>query len=153
MARLSSAARAADRDDLEVDYSERAGFLTGKAAAIAEWSHRKEVKAFAKVVEVLRVTKWRKEKPDLAREIMRRQCEREKIARRLLRDPTVLTCLHCGAQWCRVSRRFWPYGPTFCTAEHGRSYRYEQQRQDPQWVARNRARVAAWQRRRKDGER
>lgn len=34
MARKSSAARAAEDTDLDVDYSERAGFLTGKAAAM-----------------------------------------------------------------------------------------------------------------------
>ena len=43
MSRLSSAARAASHDDdLAVDYSERAGFLTGKSAALADWAHRKE---------------------------------------------------------------------------------------------------------------
>ena len=43
MARLSSTARAARQDDeLDVDYSERDGFLTGKAAAIADWRFRKE---------------------------------------------------------------------------------------------------------------
>lgn len=43
MSRLSGVARAAQQEDaLDVDYSERAGFLTGKSAAMADWAHRKE---------------------------------------------------------------------------------------------------------------
>ena len=39
--------------ELEVDYSERAGFLTGKSAAMADWAHRKEDQQYAKLFERL----------------------------------------------------------------------------------------------------
>ena len=65
MARLSSTARAARHDDeLDVDYSERAGFLTGKAAAIADWRFRKEQKdpEFRRLVWRLQAKKYWAEK-------------------------------------------------------------------------------------------
>jgi hypothetical protein len=66
MARLSSTARSAsqDGDELEVDYSERAGFLTGKAAAIADWLAKKEKNdpAFRRLVWRLQWKKYWKSK-------------------------------------------------------------------------------------------
>lgn len=53
MARKSSAARAAEDNELDVDYSERNGFLTGKSAALADWFHRKEDANYEKLFERL----------------------------------------------------------------------------------------------------
>lgn len=41
MAKHSAASRAADERDIDVDYSERSGFLVGKSAALADWQFRK----------------------------------------------------------------------------------------------------------------
>ena len=54
MARKSSAARAAEDNDVDLDFSERAGFLTGKAARLADWLHRKEKREFEKLVRKLK---------------------------------------------------------------------------------------------------
>lgn len=45
-------------DDVDLDYSERNGFLTGKAAALADWSFRKEDREFKKLCEKLYKRKW-----------------------------------------------------------------------------------------------
>lgn len=41
-------------DGLDVDYSERAGYLTGKSAALAEWKHRKEEAEYQRLFRRLR---------------------------------------------------------------------------------------------------
>ncbi len=46
-----------------IDFSERAGFMSGKSAAIAEWSFRKSEREFGVLVNRLRVRKWQKENP------------------------------------------------------------------------------------------
>jgi hypothetical protein len=56
-----SAPRHMRSDELDLDYSERAGFMTGKSAAIADWRHRKEVRDFGALVNRLRVLKWQRE--------------------------------------------------------------------------------------------
>jgi len=43
---------------LDVDYSERAGFLTGKAAALAEWRHKKDKREFERMCGRLRARNW-----------------------------------------------------------------------------------------------
>lgn len=45
-------------DDLELDYSERAGFMVGKTAAMADWKFRKDEKAFTRLVATIRATNW-----------------------------------------------------------------------------------------------
>ena len=67
MARRSSAAVALQERDIDVDYSERAGFLTGKSAAIAEWRFRKEQgdPKFRQLVWRLQAKKyWAAKSPD-----------------------------------------------------------------------------------------
>lgn len=152
MARLSSAARVLrQEDELEVDYSERNGFLTGKAAAIADWSHRKEQKAFEKIVETLRVRKWRVDNPDKAHELGVRQARRRLEKRRLeniaLVRGHVLTCARCGTQWCRIpnGRKTAGTTPRFCPNGCSRKAMNERAYADP---ARRRAaveRACAWQ--------
>jgi hypothetical protein len=48
----------------DLDYSERAGFLVGKAANLAEWQHRKEEREYAKLFERLKRRNHRK-KPEV----------------------------------------------------------------------------------------
>lgn len=151
MARLSSAARAADRgDELDVDYSERNGFLTGKAAAIADWMHRKDKVSFEKVVAVLRNKKWRRENPELARDLQRRMDLRQRERRHAkyvyLTRGHVLTCGWCGAQWCRIPRPKMGPTPKYCSEEHGKAARWAQAKTDANKRAANVARAVAWQR-------
>lgn len=152
--------------DFDVDYSERAGFLTGKAAAMADWAHRKDAKAFEKLVNVLRVKKWQKAnvlhvravRRDYVKRPERKLLRAEKAKRRRIQawepDATVLTCRHCGTQWCRVVPRVvagvrgrgpGPV-PEFCTEAHARRFRYEQNRRDPVWLEANRRRAREWRR-------
>lgn len=133
--------------DFDVDYSERAGFLTGKSAAIADWHHRKDKQKFAKLVAVLRVRNWRLKSPDKAKTIAQRQAQREKQERAArAHDTKPITCAHCHTQWCRLNRRHWAKpGPQFCTPEHARRHAYEQKKLDPTWVAANIARATQWQ--------
>lgn len=74
----SRASRAASRgqgEDLEVDYSERAGFLTGKAAAIADWQRKKEATEYDALFKRLYARNWqrlyREQHPEEAREKLR----------------------------------------------------------------------------------
>lgn len=103
-----------DPDAVEEHFTEKNGFLTGKSAAIADWQHRKEERAFGVLVNRLRVRKWQKENPERRRAIALRyarkpdvvvkQCAREKARRRqaFKANTPVHTCEQCGAQWCRV---------------------------------------------------
>lgn len=68
MARISTTARAARGDSPNLEYSERAGFLTGKAAAIADWEHRKEEAQYKKLFERLRSNK-RRARPEVKEKI------------------------------------------------------------------------------------
>ncbi len=91
-------------DRIDVDYSERAGFLTGKAAAIAEWSHKREKRQFAKLIARLAAAKRFKDDPEHVRSIWRRFRERnrtrlnaEMVARRAkVRKPKICVCVVCG---------------------------------------------------------
>lgn len=79
MARMSSAARSARQDDeLEVDYSERAGFLTGRAAAIADWAFRKLQNEgdFKRLIWRLQAKKYWASKPEERKALIRAYRER-----------------------------------------------------------------------------
>lgn len=73
MTRKSAAARAASDDDLEIDYSERAGFLTGKAAALAEWQHKKlkNDPEFRRLIWRLQAKKYWATKPEERKKAIR----------------------------------------------------------------------------------
>lgn len=110
MARPSSAARAASgRDDeIDVDYSERAGFLTGRAAAMADWAFRKEQREGDKLIARLYQRHWarreRRRHPERVRARLQRwrdanrehvrALERTRRAKR--RRPVVIVCKECG---------------------------------------------------------
>lgn len=153
----SSAARVAEGDELEIDYSERAGFLVGKAAALAEWRHKKDQADFAKLTNRLKVAKWQRENPEKRRRnalaywyrhrdellVPQRVQQRLKRAAHWKPDTTVYTCKGCKTQWCRLIPK--PAGgdlskrgtggptppPLFCTPLCRRKWLWQQQKQDP----------------------
>lgn len=151
MARKSSAARAAEDNELDVDYSERNGFLTGKAAAIADWYHRKGKAADQKLYAVLRARRWVQNNPERARENNRR-ADAKKYARRreenaaLVRG-AVLTCERCGTQWCRIPMGKKTSGttPKYCPNGCLRKAMQERAAADPARRAAAVARAVAWQ--------
>lgn len=121
-------------DDPDLDYSERNGFLTGKAAALSDWSFRREQKSFEKLVARLRAARWRKANPDLARESNRRTRlkhgarynERQRNRRRVVaaRRRKPRTCEQCRRTWTPLRARS-TYETRFCSrrcrnAWHGR---------------------------------
>ena len=143
--------RSVDPDAVEEHFTERNGFLTGKSAAIAEWRHRKERKAFDVVVNRLRVRKYEREAranggPALEKlraralrysrkpEVVAKQTARQKALRRARakQSPRVFICdmEDCRAQWCRVvlpGKRL-PSGPAprFCSEACAQIHRYRQ---------------------------
>lgn len=49
-------------DDFDVDYSDRSGFLVGRAAALADWALRKDEREFNKIVVALYMRRYRSAK-------------------------------------------------------------------------------------------
>ena len=151
MAKKSSASRAADTDGDGLDYSERAGFLTGKAAAIADWQHRKAKENDQKLYAVLRARRWVKNNPERARE-NNRKADAKKYARRreenaaLIRGH-VLTCARCGTQWCRIPMGKKTSGttPKYCPNGCMRKAINERAYADPERRAAAIARACKWQ--------
>jgi hypothetical protein len=136
-------------EDLDLDYSERAGFLTGKSAAIADWRHKKDKQQFERQCAVLRTNRWRKKNPARVRE-NQRKADRKKRDRRhaeftFLTKGTVLMCAFCGTQWCRIPRPKMGPTPKYCCLEHGRQARYARDMVDAAKRAANVARAVAWQ--------
>lgn len=96
--------------DLDLDYTERAGFMVGRTAAIAEWRHRKEVGDFERLCSKLYQRKWARMKRQRAPEAMRayqrgwrarnaerlRESERRRMAAR--RKPRFILCASCGTK-------------------------------------------------------
>jgi hypothetical protein len=78
MARKSGAARAAEGDELELDYAERDGFLTGRNAAIQDWRFRKEQQEgdFQRLVWRLQAKKYWAAKPEERKALIRAYRER-----------------------------------------------------------------------------
>lgn len=87
------------------------GYAIGKAHAIAEWSHRREQRAFRKLCEKLRVAKWYREVKAEGGErwarvlaTYRKSCEQyraKKRAAKLAKLPKVRTCERpgCGTEF------------------------------------------------------
>lgn len=102
----------ADADD-GLDFSERAGFLSGKSLALADWRAKKEEKEFQRLVHGLRWRKWFAEV--LAENGARLERCLAKIAAYKARgklalvadykaDPLVCVCRGCGTVWTPVVR-------------------------------------------------
>jgi hypothetical protein len=139
----------------DVGYGDRDGFLTGKAAAMADSAHRREERQFKKLVEVLRHAKWRKANPEHARKIRREHARtpaakakaialRHKYRARRIRtwqpDTKPIQCRQCGARFCRVTRRGRKPGPRpdFCSKSHSNAFLYARKKE-----ARDKARALA----------
>lgn len=131
-------------DDVDLDYSERAGFLTGKSAAIADWQHRKEQREFRKLCEALYKKKWFRdiraaggERWERLRARMRANRQRwrndnrehvravDRARKAARRKPRFIVCAECGAkkQIRRSKARGFP--SRFCSTKcrnrwHGR---------------------------------
>jgi hypothetical protein len=96
--------------EFDVDYSERAGFLVGKSAALADWKFRKDDREFKKLCARLYQRNWmareRLRNPERLRARLRawRERNREKIraqerARRAKkRRPKFIVCVVCRAK-------------------------------------------------------
>ncbi len=64
----------------DLDFEDvKTGFMTGKTAALADWSFRKEQKEFNRTVATLRATKWNKEHLDAHRAHARKYAARPDI--------------------------------------------------------------------------
>lgn len=137
--------------EFDIDYSERAGFLTGKSAAIAEWLHKRDKRAFAKQCDVLRADRWRRNNPERAK-ANNEKASKKKFARRreenaeLVRGH-VLTCARCGTQWCRLplGKRTSGTTPKYCPNGCLRKAMNERAYADQVRRAAAIARACAWQ--------
>lgn len=102
-------------DELDMDYEDRrSGMLIGRQAALADWSFRKEQRAFERQIKSLRAVKWNREHPESKRAHNQKWWARrppEKKAsdlaakKRRRRAATAATakvyrCRECGAEWC-----------------------------------------------------
>lgn len=96
--------------DLDLDYSERAGFMVGKSAAIADWRFHKEEGDFKKLCHRLYMRNWAKARRRLFPELVKayqkawRDRNREKIRkadrdrRAAKRQPKFIVCWVCGTK-------------------------------------------------------
>ncbi len=92
-----------NEERLEVDYSERSGFLTGKSAAIADWINKREDAKYREIFRKLYNRKWWKEHPEYNRERAmayyhehRDEVLRKRRAKHFLLNPIkVLKCKMC----------------------------------------------------------
>lgn len=132
---------------LHLDHNDiKTGFAVGKAAAIADWAFRKEVRDFAAVVNRLRALKWQRDNPKRRKananryaakpDVVARSLElsRRRRAARHRAEGKVFTCQleHCGAQFCRVpGMRGMGMHPRFCTPGHYATWYDRQHRGDP----------------------
>jgi hypothetical protein len=106
------------RVDLEIDYTERSGFLTGKSHALAEWSHRKGKKETGKLYARMRTRRWQKNNPERVRannkkSDKKRYAKRRETRQHLIRGH-VLTCAICKTTWCRIPCRYMGPEPKYC---------------------------------------
>jgi hypothetical protein len=121
----------------------KSGYTVGKAAAIAEWQFRKEVRDFVPVVNRLRVAKWQRENPERRRANANRYAAKPSVRARMLElarkrtlerhraEGKVFTCEleHCRAQFCRVPGvRGMGMHPRFCSAGHYQTWHSRQKR-------------------------
>jgi hypothetical protein len=129
---------------LDLDYEDmKSGFAVGKAAAMAEWSFRKELREFAPIVNRLRVLKWQRENPEKRRAKANRYAAkaanaerglmlaRKRRADRRRAEGQVFTCQleGCGAQFCRVPGvRGMGLHPRFCRPGHYATWYSRQKR-------------------------
>jgi hypothetical protein len=115
-----------DAMNLDIDYSERDGFLVGKSAALAEWAHRKEARESAEQFRRLadrQAARMRRAairliggpKAERVREGKRRWIAAARAQRReakiLIRRRPII-CAECGVEFCHIGRTRMPI---YCT--------------------------------------
>lgn len=111
-----------------VDFNDlKTGFQSGKAAALSDWSFRKEQAEFEKVVNRLRARKWAKENPEQRREIALRYSRKPEVGdhqlalarqRRLERHRAkaeVFACVECRVEFCLVKPKAGGRPRKYCT--------------------------------------
>lgn len=115
-------------DDDEGAFRGDRGFLVGKAAALADWSFKKEKKEFGKLVNRLRAKKWAKENREHVNAYHRERNKLPKMKaarsiwkkRRRIRNhrknAPVIVCENaaCGAAFCRI-RPWKGQKPRYCS--------------------------------------
>jgi hypothetical protein len=132
-----------DALDLPRDENGRVvGYLVGKAAKLADWHHKKDKESFKALCARLRTAKWQREaktdprkKKLKAAKHRRYNAKPENKARQLAgqkrrrleaykRNPTIFTCVECGAVWCRAP---WVRGvpPRFCGSACRLRWKYQ----------------------------
>lgn len=128
------------------------GMLVGRAAALAEWRHRKEKDEFRRLVASLSATKWAKENPERRkanalrfwRKYWPRVKDRENAKDRARRletykaNPTVYRCQECGAEFCRAPwyRTRSGVKPSFCTHACWSRHRYHRSHPEAKYIKR-----------------
>lgn len=156
MSKLSSAAHAASGKDakLELDYSERSGFLTGKAARLADWAHRREEARYKRLFRNLKRNALRKD-PEVRDRLNARARERaarpEAKARKAIRTrkPAYRKMQYAANQKYRnkpeIRERLREYNREY-ERKHRAKRREQKRRSDakPEVKARNAARNAAY---------
>lgn len=131
---------------LALDHEDiKSGFSVGKAARMADWVFRREVREGEVVINRLRVLKWQRENPERKRANARRYAAKPAVAARGLAagkrrraerhraEGKVFTCQleGCGAQFCRLpGARGLGMHPRFCTPSHYATW-YDRQKADP----------------------
>lgn len=123
---VSGGSNRASRPVVPVDYEEmKSGFQSGKAAALADWSFRKEQREFAVLVNRLRALKWAKEnpvratartrvyqaKPGVRQHMNAMQNKRRRAAWRAVER--AVTCRGCGVAFCPLPKK--GIARAFCT--------------------------------------
>jgi hypothetical protein len=127
---------------LDLDHDDiKSGFAVGKAARMADWAFRRELREGEVVINRLRALKWQRENPDKRRVNANRYAAKPDNAERSLKlararraarhraEGQVFTCqlAHCGAQFCRVPGvRGMGLHPRFCTPGHYATWRKRQ---------------------------
>jgi hypothetical protein len=134
---------------MDLDQKELDGFQFGKAVALRDWQVARERRDFEALCNRLRVKKWRREvygeggtklerlranhrKYAAQPRVKSRQAELGRAKRRAAyrANPTVCTCLQCGATWCPFQnggvrpREI----PKFCSSACAQVHRYHRKR-------------------------
>ena len=97
------------------------GFQVGRAAALLEHAHRREARAFKKLVKYLHQRNRRADAEKWAREY--EQIKRRRLKRRLARAAARPPCPGCGGTVGRVGQT--AKIPTYCSVRCGRAARFK----------------------------
>jgi hypothetical protein len=98
------------RSDLDLDFTEKQGFLVGRSAAMADWAFKKDNAGFeamcARLYQRNWARKYRTAHPDRVRANLARWRqrhastlrERDRVRRAAVRVPRIITCCVCQVQ-------------------------------------------------------